>query len=259
MLFEDDFFPSGYEMSQRRSQSVGRPKTEYRLLFLARELPHALLPGSKRENTSPSRREGVMQTQLFRKAVVGFMVLGLAWGMLAILSCGSDDDDDIERQATLLGANERPLVGNVANSPGSGTAVLTINDDRTQISYTVTYTGLTNVVQGHIHVGGPDVAGPIILYLCTNIGVGTNVGIGGAPLPTPQPCPQGPSVTITGTLTTADLIPRPTNNPPVNTFDDAVTQILNGNTYTNIHTDDRVAPPNTGPGDFPGGEIRGQN
>jgi len=26
----------------------------------------------------------------------------------------------------------------------------------------------------------------------------------------------------------------------------------------NVHTDDGVAPANTGPGDFPGGEIRGQ-
>jgi hypothetical protein len=25
-----------------------------------------------------------------------------------------------------------------------------------------------------------------------------------------------------------------------------------------VHTNDGVAPPNSGPGDFPGGEIRGQ-
>ena len=30
------------------------------------------------------------------------------------------------------------------------------------------------------------------------------------------------------------------------------------NAYVNVHTNDNVAPPNTGPGDFPGGEIRGQ-
>jgi hypothetical protein len=34
--------------------------------------------------------------------------------------------------------------------------------------------------------------------------------------------------------------------------------INSGNTYVNVHTNDGVAPPNTGPGDFPGGEIRGQ-
>jgi hypothetical protein len=31
-----------------------------------------------------------------------------------------------------------------------------------------------------------------------------------------------------------------------------------GSTYVNVHTNDGVPPTNTGPGDFPGGEIRGQ-
>jgi hypothetical protein len=183
------------------------------------------------------------------------MALVLALSALAILSCGGDDDNDIERRTDLQGANERPLVPGVANTPGSGTAVLTINDDRTQISYTLTYTGLTNVVQGHIHVGSADIAGPIILYLCANGTFKTN-----APVPPPD-CPAGSSVTVTGVLTAANLIPRAATatTPAVSTFADAVTQLLNGNTYTNVHTDDGIAPPNTGPGDFPGGEIRGQN
>ena len=37
-----------------------------------------------------------------------------------------------------------------------------------------------------------------------------------------------------------------------------VAAMRSGNTYVNVHTNDGVAPPNTGPGDFPGGEIRGQ-
>ncbi len=37
-----------------------------------------------------------------------------------------------------------------------------------------------------------------------------------------------------------------------------VENLTAGTAYVNIHTDDGVAPPNTGPGDFPGGEIRGQ-
>jgi hypothetical protein len=31
-----------------------------------------------------------------------------------------------------------------------------------------------------------------------------------------------------------------------------------GLAYVNVHTNDGVAPTNTGPGDFSGGEIRGQ-
>jgi hypothetical protein len=41
-------------------------------------------------------------------------------------------------------------------------------------------------------------------------------------------------------------------------FADALRQIRSGNAYVNIHTNDGVAPTNTGPGDFPGGEVRGQ-
>ena len=37
-----------------------------------------------------------------------------------------------------------------------------------------------------------------------------------------------------------------------------VRQMRAGNTYVNVHTDDGVTLPDTGPGDFPGGEIRGQ-
>jgi hypothetical protein len=39
---------------------------------------------------------------------------------------------------------------------------------------------------------------------------------------------------------------------------DVVAAVESGNAYVNVHTNDGVDPPNTGPGDFPGGEIRGQ-
>jgi hypothetical protein len=44
----------------------------------------------------------------------------------------------------------------------------------------------------------------------------------------------------------------------VTTFADALAKIRSGNAYVNVHTSDGVGPPNQGPGDFPGGEIRGQ-
>ncbi len=183
-----------------------------------------------------------MQMQIFRKTVLGLMILGLTVGMIAILSCGgSSDDNTVKRQANLQGANERPTP--VPNTPGSGTAALTISEDQTQITYTLTFTGLSNVTQAHIHVGDANTAGPIILFLCTNIG-GAPAGAVGA-----QPCPTS-SGTVTGTLTSVDLIPRAATaaTPAVNTFSDAVTQIVNGNTYSNVHTQAN-----------PSGEIRGQD
>jgi hypothetical protein len=37
-----------------------------------------------------------------------------------------------------------------------------------------------------------------------------------------------------------------------------IADLKNGNAYVNVHTDDGIDPTNTGPGDFPGGEVRGQ-
>jgi len=175
--------------------------------------------------------------------------------MLAILSCGGSDDNDVtQRTASLTGAAERPVP--VANTRGSGTATLTIDDDQTTIAYTLTYSGLANVSQAHIHVGDANTAGPIIYFLCTNIGGAPAGSVGN------QPCPTS-SGTVTGTLTLVDLIPRAATatTPAVNTMADGVTQILNGNTYTNVHTLLNGVPvtnPPT-PGNSPSGEIRGQD
>ena len=80
-----------------------------------------------------------MQMQIFRRVVLGLMALGLTVSALAILSCGGSDDnnDGIQRQANLQGANERPVA--VTNTSGSGSDVLTISADRKQIQYVLTY------------------------------------------------------------------------------------------------------------------------
>jgi hypothetical protein len=41
-------------------------------------------------------------------------------------------------------------------------------------------------------------------------------------------------------------------------IEDLIVAIESGTVYLNVHTDDGVAPPDTGPGDFPDGEGRGQ-
>jgi CHRD domain len=190
-----------------------------------------------------------MQMQIFRKGFLGLIALGLTLSTLVIFGCGGSDDDETQLQANLLAANERPAPP-APNPAGNGTAVLTINDDETKIDYTLTYTGVNNVTQAHIHVvNSPELAGPIILFLCTNVGLGSNVPCAGAgPLPTPQPCPQGSSVTVTGTLTAADLSCKDATatSPAVLSFADAIAQIKAGNTYTNVHSQAN-----------PSGDIRG--
>lgn len=65
------------------------------------------------------------------------------------------------------------------------------------------------------------------------------------PLPITLPRDDGPFTgEISGTLTAANLIPLPDRG--INTFEDAIVNLLRGNTYVNVHT--RI---NTG-------EVRGQ-
>ena len=56
-----------------------------------------------------------------------------------------------------------------------------------------------------------------------------------------------------GSFTAANFI-GPLAGQPMSAL---IAEIEANDAYVNVHTDDGVAPPNTGPGDFPGGEIRG--
>ena len=57
-----------------------------------------------------------------------------------------------------------------------------------------------------------------------------------------------------GVITEADFV-GPLAGQPFSALMDAIHA---GNAYVNAHTNDGVPPTNEGPGDFPGGEIRGQ-
>jgi hypothetical protein len=132
----------------------------------------------------------------------------------------------------------------VTTTSATGTAILNINEDRTQIDFTLNVsTALPDIREAHIHISPPGVNGPIVLDFCT-----TNLVTPPAGVPLPPTCPPAP-FTLTGTLTAANL--RPITSAiqavGVNNFADAVTQILNGNAYANVHTTA-----------FRGGEIRGQ-
>lgn len=161
-------------------------------------------------------------------------------GSLALLSCGGDDDDTERRSANLTGAQEVPPTP----SSATGTATLNFNEEKTQINFTLTIsTDLPNIREAHIHIAPTGVNGPIVLDFCT-----TNLVNPPANVPLPPTCPTAP-FTLTGSLTAANLRPitPAIQAAGVNSFADAVTQILNGNAYANVHTTA-----------FPGGEIRGQ-
>ena len=96
---------------------------------------------------------------------------------------------------------------------------------------------IENTVASHIHLGPPGVNGPVVVFLFGPAAPG-----GG----------RHDGVLATGTITAANVVGPLAGQP----FSALVEAMRTGNAYVNVHTNDGIAPPNTGPGDIPGGEIR---
>ena len=135
-----------------------------------------------------------------------------------------------------LGAGETGAI----LSTGQATLKLTLDKTAQTLTYTLTYSGLTNVLQSHIHFGKEHVAGGIMVFFCSNLGNG--------PAGTPA-CPDGTSgeVTVTGTITPAGVVGPTAQNIPAGDFAGVVAALASDTAYGNIHTKQ-----------FPAGEIRGQ-
>jgi hypothetical protein len=132
-----------------------------------------------------------------------------------------------------------PVPGLLIDSRGQGQAIFHLSEDGQSIEYKLIASNIENVVQAHIHVGPPGVNGPIVVFLYGLVPSG-----GG----------RTDGVLSEGTITAANLIGPLAGHP----LSDLIAAIESGNAYVNVHTNDGIAPINTGPGDFPGGEIRGQ-
>lgn len=147
------------------------------------------------------------------------LVSAVVIGIVAA-SCGDDTTAPAPPTytATLSAANEVP----VKTTTGTGTA--TFIDRGTQIDWTMTLTGMTNVVQSHIH--GPALVGfnaPVLFNLF---------------IPN----------TVTGTATPLVAAGSLTNSNNLNVSLDSLRVLFNnGNAYVNVHTSAN-----------PAGEIRGQ-
>src|SRR5580765_3687636 len=135
-----------------------------------------------------------------------------------------------------LGAGETGAI----LSTGKATLKLTLDKNAQTLTYTLTYSGLTNVLQSHIHFGKKHVAGGIMVFFCSNLGNG--------PAGTPT-CPDDTSgeVTVTGTITAAGVVGPTAQNILPGDFAGVVAALASNTAYGNIHTKQ-----------FPAGEIRGQ-
>jgi CHRD domain len=141
-------------------------------------------------------------------------------------------------KATLIGYEEVPSISTVAS--GEFRAKLGAGPT---IDYTLSYTNIQNAFAAHIHFGARGVNGGVSAFLC-----------GGGDK---DPCPPTGG-TVTGTIDAADIIGPTEQGIAPGEIQELIQAMRAGVTYANVHTSNGVAPPNQGPGDFPGGEIRGQ-
>ncbi|PYO05977.1 MAG: hypothetical protein DMD30_13415, partial [Gemmatimonadetes bacterium] len=111
------------------------------------------------------------------------------------------------------------------------------------VDFRLIASNIDNIIMSHIHCGAAGTNGPIRMWLYP-----------GTPGPTGAPGPSGTGphngVLASGTFSPTGVV-CPDGTPLLNAM-------RAGLTYVNVHTNDGVDGPNTGPGDFPGGEIRGQ-
>jgi hypothetical protein len=141
----------------------------------------------------------------------------------------------------LKGKFEVPL----NQSDAQGQAIFHLSDDGQSMEYKLIASNIDNAFMAHIHMAGFGVNGPIVVWLYPGTAVGVTAPFG-----------QGrhDGVLAQGTFTAANFTGPLTGHP----MSDLLAAFAAGNAYVNVHTNDGIAPTNTGPGDLPGGEMRGQ-
>jgi hypothetical protein len=130
--------------------------------------------------------------------------------------------------ARLSGFQETPSIF----TPANGTFEAAIDLANQELTYTLTYTGLSaSVTVAHIHFAKKGVAGAVLAFLC-----------GGGNKPA---CPQsGP---VTGTIAAGDIMEIATQGVSAGSFQALFLAVVSGSAYANVHTSAN-----------PAGEIRGQ-
>ena len=165
------------------------------------------------------------------------LVVGVCLGIgaFAIAPSGAGNTSNLNYGTHLSGDNEVPP----RDTRAQGQATFHLSDDGTSLEYKLIVANINNVFMAHIHLGPAGTNSPVVAFL-----YGPVAPAGG----------RVSGVIATGTITAANLIGPLAGHP----LSDLIAAMNAGNTYVNAHTDDGVAPQNTGAGDFPGGEVRGQ-
>ena len=159
------------------------------------------------------------------------LVAMLALVLLAVAPAARATDNFV---ATLSGGQEVPA----RDTQARGVATFKLRADATALAFKLNVANIDNVVMAHIHCGAVGVNGPVGVTLFMGAPAGGRVN----------------GTLAEGTITAPD----PANACGWTDLAAVLAAMGSGATYVNGHTNDGVPPINTGPGDFPGGEIRGQ-
>ena len=162
-----------------------------------------------------------------RRVVIVFVVIPI----ILLVAAGAALAVTERFVAKLTGAQEVPPASTTAEGKARFTKV-----SNTKMTYTLTASNIENLSGGHIHLAPRGEDGPIVVDL--NVRDSCTV--------------EGTSISCRGAFTSANL-EGPLEGRSLGAL---IRQMRAGNTYVNVHTDDGVEPPDIGPGDFPGGEIR---
>lgn len=132
-------------------------------------------------------------------------------------------------------------VPDAIKTPATGEVKLELVDQGNSLAYTVTVKDLQNPHDVDVHLGQPGSNGPLVLKLFPHGKDRPKLG------------------TVNGVIAEGkfqyDDLMGPMEQASLGEF---LEELRAGNVYVNVHTNDGSDPPNSGPGDYRLGEIRGQ-
>ena len=149
--------------------------------------------------------------------------VGAAMAAALLIGAAAASAQVIVASATLGGGEETPIL----LSGAAGTAEVAIDPVAKEFAITLRVFNIpTTTTAGHIHVGPKGIAGPVVIDF---------------------PAIAGRLGDFVTTFRVGEASFRASAAIGINTIDDVIQAVANGNAYVNIHTTT-----------FPGGEIRGQ-
>ena len=154
--------------------------------------------------------------------VVGLVAVGVAVaGVNRNWSTHAQGDQEVPARETIAQAQ----------------AIFNLSKDGSSLEYKLIASNIENVVQAHIHQGARGANGPVGVFLYG---------------PVPSSGGRTDGVLSQGTITAGNFIGPFAGK----TVAEVAALMDSGGAYVNVHTSDGSAI--AGPGNFPGGEVRGQ-